>query len=56
MEGEIPTKTMSLEKDTNRRETDKIVMDMLYKADINDYISKIIKFEQNLCKYHTVIW
>ena len=55
MEGEIPTNTISLETDTNTRETDQIVMDMLYKADINDYISKIIKSEQNLCKSHTVI-
>ena len=56
MEDERPKIIMILEMDTNTRETDQIGLDVLYKADIADYIKRSKEFKQNLCKSYTFIW
>ena len=50
MEGERPTRITILETDPNTRETGKIGLDMLYQAEITDYIKKIIDLKENLHK------
>ena len=47
---------MSLETDTNAKDTDKIGMSMLYQAQITDYVKIINEFNKNLRKLYTVIW
>ena len=47
---------MSLETDTNTKGTYQIGMDMLYQADIANYIKIIIEFKQSLRKSYTVVW
>ena len=56
MEGEIPTIIMNLETDTNTRETNQIGLDILYQADITDYIKRSIYFKENIRNLYTVIW
>ena len=55
MEGERPTGIMSQETDPNTRETNQIVLDILYQAYITDYINRSIYFNQNLHNPYTVI-
>ena len=56
MEGEIPTKRLSLETDLNTKETDKICLYMIYQADTTDYINIFKEFKKNLLKSYTVVW
>ena len=56
MEGEITTRIMSIETDTNTRETYNISLEMIYQVDITDYIKRSIEFKQNLCNAYKVIW
>ena len=56
MEGEIPTRIMRLDMDTNRREINHIGLDMLYQVDITNYINGNKDFKQNLRKSYTVMW
>ena len=46
---------MILETDLNMKETDQIVMDMIYQAEITDYIKRSIEFKKNLRKSYTVV-
>ena len=56
MEGKIPTRMMSQQTDNNTRDTDKIGLDMIYKAEIVNYIRISIESKKNLRKSYTVIW
>ena len=56
MKGEITTRTMILETDTSTKETDKIVLDMLYQSDITYYTRRIKQFKKNLRKSYTIVW
>ena len=56
MKGERPTITMSLEADTNTRETNKIGPNMIYQEDITDYMKRSIYSNKNLRNSCTVIW
>ena len=56
MEGEIPTIIMNLDTNTNTRETNQIGPDILYQADITDYIKRSIYFKENIRNLYTVIW
>ena len=48
MEGEIPTRIMILKKYPITKDTNKIVMYMLYQSDITYYINISIEFNKNL--------
>ena len=56
MEGEIPTRIMSLEANTNTKDTYQIGLDMIYQAEIANFIKRSIAFQQNLRKSYTVVW
>ena len=56
MEGEIPTRVTSLDMDTNMKENTQFGMNMLYKAEITNYITGSIEFKENLQKLYTVVW
>ena len=47
---------MILDTDTNTKETNQIGLDMLYQADIADYIKRSIVFQEKICKSYTVVW
>ena len=49
-EGERLTRIISLDTDTNNKETNQIIMYMLYQAEIPKYIKRSIEFKQNLHK------
>ena len=49
MEGERPKIIMSLEANPNKKDTDQIGLDMLYQANIADYIKRSIQFQEKLC-------
>ena len=55
MEGKRPKRIMILEMDSNTKETNKTSLDILYQADIIDYIKISIYFNKNLCKSYTFI-
>ena len=56
MEGEITTKIISLETDTNTNETNQISLEIIYQTEVIDYVNRIIEFNKNLRKSYTVIW
>ena len=56
MEDERTTRIMILDTDTNTKYTDQICLEMLYQAEITDYIKRSIDFNKNLRKSCTFIW
>ena len=56
IKGERPTRIMSLETDTNTKETNKIGIYMLYKADITGYTKINKESKKKLHKSYTAIW
>ena len=56
MECEIPTIIMILETGTKKGDTKQIGLEMLYQADITNYIKISKEFKQNPRKSCTVIW
>ena len=48
IEDEMPTRTMSLDADTNTKGTNQIGLDMIYQEDIEDYIKRSIEFKKNI--------
>ena len=56
IEGEITTRIMSLDTDTSMKETNQIGLDMLYQADIPNYIKINKEVKKNLRKSYTVLW
>ena len=55
-EGERTRTIMILETDPNTKETNKIGLDMIYQADITNYMKIIIEFKINLLKSYKAIW
>ena len=40
----------------NTKDTNQIVLDVLYQAEIANYINRSKEFKQNLLKAYTVVW
>ena len=56
MKDERPTRIMIPVTDPNTKDTNQIVMDVLYQTEITNYINRSKWFKQNLLKSYTVAW
>ena len=55
IEDKIPTIIMNLYMYSNTKDTDQICLEMLFRADITNYIKIRIELKQNLLKSYKVI-
>ena len=56
IEDKIPTIIMNLYMYPNTKDTDQIGLEIIFQADITNYIKIRIEFKQNLLKSYKVIW
>ena len=56
IEDDHPTHTISTETDTEKRKQDQLGLDMLYQAEIMDFIKVKKVFTSNVKKAYTVVW
>ena len=56
VEGERPTRIMSLQTYPNTGDTNHIGLYMLYQANNTNYIKRSTEFKKNLRKSYTVLW
>ena len=54
IKGERRTRIMSLETDTSTKDTNQSVLEMIYQAEIPDFINREKEFKQKLHKTYTV--